>query len=333
MFVVMVLLASLSLSQPMVHSGMLQPIDLHQQGTRFFMKSIDQLESSGGQVFLRSISTLEVIEIDAAGKVLNLLGRSGSGPGEWGSQGVIAITLYKHELWGYGLHSHLLNGYENNRLFKSIDISAVRPSRHHATSNVFGISEHHIVLPSSLGQRYLAEVYDKNGNHLGHAGELGEDNSAALQQNPFANDTMWLAFEHKWFAVFKFLPLIAIYDRQFELEGYLNLNHPWIHEAYATIIESSESHSQPPLFSDVKIYKRRLYAMCRGRLVGFNLKTGGVETMVEFIGKGADFGVVANKPLSLQYFCFLADGTLLLAHPMLLWNHDLWKVNLPIFAE
>ena len=241
----------------------------------------------------------------------------------------MAIALGDGELWGYGTHNRTMNGYRNQVFTGGFSIDKVTPGLFGTTSNTFGVSQKHLVVPSPFRTSFLAEIFSKTGESLGPLGEPLETNPEILKRNPVVNDTLWQHHGNSWLALFKFFPVLAVFDRNFQPVTQIGLNDPWIDTGFKKLISEGFDSSIPPLFSDFKIFENRIYLMCRGKLLQLDAKTGETLSRTTFFGEGLDFGKVAGEPLSFPFFTFLADGSLVLAHPMLLWNHDLWTTKPP----
>ena len=81
-----------------------------------------------------------------------------------------------------------------------------------------------------------------------------------------------------------------------------------------------------PLFTDAKIHKGDLYLMSGGQLHRIDPESGKLKSVTAFYGTGPDFAQVTLPNVTVFFFAFLDDGRLFLAHPAMLWNHDLWSV-------
>lgn len=304
----------------------IQPLDMESKGHLFPLRAIHQLETDGERLFVRSMQDARVLVLNKRGQILFEMGRKGNGPGEWGSTGIQAMALSENELWGFGTHRMRVNTFRDGQFQGSFDISELRPGHQGATSNVFGISQTHIAVPSAFQTDYLAIVYSKAGTRLGKVGTPLVEEKDLLAEQPFANDTMWIYAKDHWYALFKFYPVIAVFDKYFKKQSFFNLDHPFISQAFGFISEDHGPDIILPLFSDVKFFANHLYLMCMNGMLQLDLNTLEVTSLTRFIGKGPHFGEAEGKPLTLPFFSFLNDGTLVLAHPMALWQHDLWTV-------
>ena len=84
-----------------------------------------------------------------------------------------------------------------------------------------------------------------------------------------------------------------------------------------------------PIFSDAKIFEGDLFLMTKGHLHRVDLDTHKLKSITTFYGTGPDFAEVAAPNVTVYFFAFLEDGLLVVAHPAMLWNHDLWTASLP----
>ncbi len=70
--------------------------------------------------------------------------------------------------------------------------------------------------------------------------------------------------------------------------------------------------------------------MCLGgRLYQVALPSGEVKSVTSFYGKGKDFADLPSATVNMFFFDISDSGKLIVAHPAMLWNHDLWTVDLP----
>jgi len=308
----------------------LQPLDFQKQEA--YLSSINQLETDGKRIVVRSLRETEVVVIDRQGKILDKLGGKGGGPAEFGEYGVLAVAASNGLMFGIDAERKNVRLFEGSQFIDSFHLNSYNLGSGAMTSNAFAFSESEVVIPSHPGTGSLAAVYDFNGRLLRHFGDFPQQTlDLGLRLNA-VNDTFWLFGGDRWYSVHKYLPLVTIYDRDFKIIKQFPV-HSGVLDALAQEVEEFEPNPQhatsPPIISDVKLHNGKLYLMARGCLHRVEPKSGKVEGMAWFYGEGADFAGVTTPNVALFFFTILDDGEFVLGHPGMMWNHDLWKARVP----
>ncbi len=196
-------------------------------------------------------------------------------------------------------------------------------------ANGFGFGDDRIVIPTVRKTEYLAVVHAPDGRVLATPGQPKKVPEDLKWPDEGFNATLWTKDGPFWYALFKFSPTIMKFDQAF---------HPLAGDAindcekrlYQPSNEDMEKFRRlPPHFSDFKAFRGNLYVMCLGVLYRIDASSGKTTGEYHFFGRGASFAEVPKgMRLTLPHFVILDDGTLILSHPALLWDHDLWIADL-----
>lgn len=307
----------------------LQPLDFQGDLVDHYIPTISQIESNGTHLFIRSSRHTSILVLDREGRMVETLGGRGEHPMEFGFSGVLAIAVNGKDLWGLDMGRararHFHEGtYQNSFRLKSFNTLFTMP-----TSNVFAFSETQVVIPANARDQGLANVYSYNGDLLGTAGELLPFPEELTRNVIAMNDAFWLRNGGQWFSIHKFYPIVTTYDDNFQTINQYEIHTPYTSQRLDGIrnFQKTERVNVPNVvFTDAKFHKGDLYLMCMGRLHRIQTATGKVKSITAFYGTGPDFGEVAGKSIYINFFCFLDNGRLIIAHPQMMWNHDLWYV-------
>jgi hypothetical protein len=311
----------------------IQPLDFQQsKDENFFMANIGQIETDGPLVYLRSIRELEVSVMTPEGHLARRFGGNGGFSSEFGVNGVLAISVRDGVCLAIDAEQRLVRRFEEGRFQFAFRLHAYNVFATMPSSNSFAFSNQHIVIPTAPATGHLASVYGHDGVFRKFAGSLIPFDEDLMQIIPGINDTYWLFQGDQFYSIHKFYPIISTYDTAFERTNQFHLSTPAI-EAYLEVFLSFtplEPGSVPgPLFTDAKIYGGQLYLMSQGVLHQISLEDGTLESQTRFFGTGKDFAHLEDPHVNLYFFAFLPDGRLVLGHPAMLWNHDLWTAQLP----
>jgi len=189
-----------------------------------------------------------------------------------------------------------------------------------------------VVVPTHPSSKHLAAVYGYDGKVRRYVGDIVPIDRKRLRKNPALNDTLWRRSGDRWYCLFKFRPYLLVFDGDFNQVAEFRLTGPEIEhrEEEFRKYEPKGKFSLPPNhFTDMKFFDGKLFVMAELALYQIDPATGDTLNRTYFIGRGEGFGEIEGHPLALMHFAFLDDGTLVLGHPAVPWNHDLWKVRLP----
>ncbi len=308
----------------------LQPLDIRYDGpVSFGLRSISQIESNGTHLFLRSKRDNEIVVITPEGKPVQVIGGSGAHPGEF-DYGVLAMALHGHHLWAVDMgrnrvRRYLDGVYENS--FKPVSYNTYIGL---PTSNAFAVSDRELVLPASPKTGALATVYRFDGTPIENVGETFPFADELTHRIPGINDTFWLREGRSWYSIHKFVPIVTRYDENFQVTQQFQVHSRIIEEVLDKVytFHPPRKGSIPiPSITDVKIHDDHIYLMVAGRLHKVDLTSGEVKSITSFYGTGPDFAEVTGSQVALFFFAFLKNGKLVLAHPTMMWHHELWTVD------
>ncbi len=320
------------------HKVFIQPMDFQDDAEpRSFTSEIMQIEARGERLLIRSLSG-RLIEIDRHGRYTSTIG-----PAEVGDEGYQQLSGFA--VWGDRIAA--LNTDKSVFLFDKDEFhsqfNAKRFAAYYAfpmlNANRFGFDGARVILPAPRQTGWAAQVYDGDGRLLEGFGEPPSFEDALIRANPAVGASFWTWDGALWHCLFKFKPILRQYDADLNLVAELELASDEIAECEAglsrlTPQQRARKHAIPPHFTDFKIFRGRLYAMCRGALLQIDADTGKTLQSWRFFGNGPDFEhMPPGQRLTLPLFAFLPDGKLILAHPALMWNHDLWRADIFSPAE
>lgn len=199
-----------------------------------------------------------------------------------------------------------------------------------------GFSGNRIVLPALPKTRQLAIVHDSDGLVLQKIASPLSFHEHLDWPTEELQTTLWVKEGPFWYAVFKYRLVILKYDDQFQLLRQFDVVGDEVNECEARLYSPRKEDRQkfqqlPPHFTDVRVIGKHIYLMCRGALYQIDSHSGETMNKYFFFGTGEDFAQIPpGMRLTLPSFVILNDGTLILAHPAMLWNHDLWIADLKL---
>ena len=318
-----------------IHRIKVQPLDFQNEavypGREFYLNHISHISTDGKRLYLSSDQNHQAVVIDLDGNVLYTLGKEGSGPGEF-NQGIAGLAVRGDTVWvldgGWRhIHRFVRGTFQTSLRLKS------RYVVHFLGANIFDFREEEVVVPCSARTKGLAMVYQEKKKPV----VVGE----AILSNEFLtgiNDTMWRYHNGKWYCLFKFFPMINVFDHRFTLIE----SHQFDYVDYPAYQEVSEKDTSkrfthfPPLFSDFQIYQDFLYVLSfsiselESTLNKIDLQQPKVTARAVFRGEGPDFAnVPPPKILAFDKFAILDNGTVVLSSNSIAWSHDLWTAKVP----
>lgn len=314
------------------HRLNIEPLDFQTDQTEFYIPGIDQLEGGNNKIYLRGTKHPEIVVITPAGEILQRIGGKGGHPAEFGDIGVIAMAVEGNRIWGIDTQLKGIRLFVDGRLQTFFALESFNPFYHLPTSNVFAASRETVVLPAHPSSGFLAKAYAHDGKHIKNVGDLLPFEKKLTRLVPGINDTFWLADGRFYYSIHKFFSHVFQYDHDFEVVNQFTPTTPAIAKLVEDVVNfmPNERFSTPtPVFTDAKLHRGKLWLMGGGKLHRLNLKNGEMEAIFSFYGKGPEFGD-GNHPVSLFSFAFFGKNKLVLAHPAMLWDHDLWTAQLPL---
>lgn len=289
--------------------------------------------ASGGVLYVSSPQDGYMAVMDPSGKVHKKLGRRGDGPGEFRS-GLIGLSAYGGSVFAFAraapdrlLHFKNLT-FENELTIESHNLSLAG-----LNTNRFGVSADHVVMPAHPATGALAFAYSRTDETHRPVGDLmyNRTDQGMLAKNPAVNDTNWTFADGQWLALFRYLPLIQVFDASFNQTSAIQLEHPrlrWCENFLADAKPLSLAFPRP-LFHDMAYRDGYLYLLAPATLFRVSLAAGAIDRIYTFYGAGPAF---ENHDADMQlHFKFIAmlPGNEVLLGPGFIWDHDVWKVRLP----
>jgi len=307
----------------------LKPLDIE---GGLHLPSIDQIESDGQRLYLRSMQGVEILVVSPEGKQLKAIGGRGGHPGELGEVGAIAMSVQGNRLWAVDTEGKRARLYVEGRYETSFPLKEWLFRIGDATTNAFAFSDDRVLLPAPPNASYLGAALNFDGATVKRVGEVPPFATDILDNPERVNAVYWLRHEEAWWSVHKFMPIATRYGKDFRQTDLFQLASPIVDDMFDRVaaFEPTPHRASPtPVFTDTKIFRNRLYVMSGGRLHQIDMATGKTMAIASFYGTGPDFAQVTLPQVTLFSFAFLDDGSLVLAHPAMLWNHDLWRVEPP----
>ncbi len=323
---------TVSLYSQEAYRVLLQPLDFQEGREEFYLSGIDQIESDGAHLYLRSLRETEIIVITPEGHLVNKFGGKGGHPSEFGDFGVLAMALRDNQLWAIDSERERVRRFVDGIYEHSFRLTSYNVFFANATANVFAFSEDLVVVPADPNTKHLAAVHRFDGTLVKHVGDHLPFTEDLARRVPGIHDTFWLYQNGSWFSIHKFLAVVTRYDADFKRVNQFQVESVSIRERLNHIQDftSNDKFNVPgALITDVKIHHGDLYLMSGGYLHRVDLQDGTVKSITAFYGTGTEFEEVGPSNVTLFFFAFLDSDKLVLAHPAMLWDHDLWTVNLP----
>ena len=148
----------------------LHPLDFQANLADDFLPSIDQIESNGHHIYVRSIRYPKVAVIDRHGRSIRMIGGSGGHPSEFRT-GIMAMALKGESLWLVD------NQLERARLFQSgifrtsFRLDSFNKAYAMPNANAFAFTEKVVMIPAHPDTGHLAAAMSYNGNLIQRTGE------------------------------------------------------------------------------------------------------------------------------------------------------------------
>jgi hypothetical protein len=312
----------------------LQPLDFQSAADGdFHLTGISQIESEGNRIYLRSSREPEIIVISPEGRLIQKIGGKGDHPAEFGHTGVLAMAVKDSLLWGIDIGRGHVRRFENGKYQESFRLASYKYSYAAVSSNLFAFSGDQIVIPNHPFTKGLATVYNAKGEIIREVGEPLPFFEELEQRIPGINDTLWDFDGKHWYSIHQFAPVVTVYTKDFQLKHQHQIESPVLTEAFVGMQEfhATENYNRPsPIINDAKMHNDKMYLMSQGCLHQIDPETGRVERLITFYGSGKDFAETTGSNVTLFFFAFLDNGRIVLGHPAMLWNHDLWLADLSI---
>jgi len=309
-----------------------QPLDFQDDAfPETYAQSVLQLESDGTSIFIRT-ENAHILQIDRQGQVLGVYHLPEEGPKHAMRIRTFAIHGERLALVNQRRRIYLMENHDVVSSFLSMEFE-FEDFYPVANAMGFGFDGERLVIPSQAKSQ-LAVVLDAEGKLEKSAGKAVAFADDLKWDTSYFNATFWAKQGEYWYCLFKFKRALRVYDESFRLVRELELASDEIFQSDRELYEPAKEHRQKvrvpiPHFSDFKVKGDVAYILCRGALLAIDLKSGELLQSYHFYGKGEDFAdVPEGQRLNMMEVVILDDGHAVLAHPALLWRHDLWLVKL-----
>ena len=309
----------------------LQPFDFQDRVETLSFSRIDQVSTDGRYLYITSVKSTEVAVLDASGQLVKVFGGRGGHPSELGDTGVYAFCVAGNDTWAIDTNSSRARRFEQGSYLDSFSLKTTNLNDALPGATLIAASEEELVLPIRGENDVLARVFDLKGALKQEIGSPLIFDNGTSTFIPGINDTVWLQHGDSWYSIHRFVPVITRYDRDFEITGMVRFRNRtteqmerWLEE----FVPSDKFSTPPPMITDAQFHRDSLYVLCGKELLKLDEETGVIQASYGFQGEGPDFGPASGQQLMLFSFAILGNRVFL-AHPALLWNHDMWFVDLP----
>jgi len=304
----------------------LSPLDFSDEdNAKTLFSGLGQLESDGQRLYVADQKTPHVLVIDRTGRFVRAIGRAGSGPEGLG-RGVFSFAQEDGHLWLTDWQRQALHFYQGDEHIARFPLP--RTWMLSGAANPFAISLEKGVLvfqaPPETGA--MGSVYDFHGTLLRHIGPLPEFDPETVLAHPWIHSTLWVRGNQHWYALFTSIPTIVVFDDALEEVDRFHLKGPEItytEERFEHHLQThpnkrgSRSFKTPPLhFTDFKWYDGHLYTLSRGTLYQIDPTTGKTRSRTRF--------TTPEGETVFFYVTFMDHRTIVLGHPVMVRDHDLW---------
>ncbi|MDJ0836338.1 MAG: 6-bladed beta-propeller [Acidobacteriota bacterium] len=314
-----------------IHKVVIQPFPFEdEQNPETFIQKLRQVDAAGGLIYIRDRMDPRILVINRRGKFVRRIGRPGPGPGELGRQS-ISIGVRDYGLWAVHGNMNSLLYYENGELLHRFRIQNYnRQGGLHRNPKTLAFTRDAVVIPVEADYQVMAAVYGYDGEVKRFIPTAFSDQQL-YRQNPAVNDAYWAEADETWYCLFKYQPLLMVFDRNFQVIAQHQLEGEEIDlhvEQYRNHRRKNKFDIPPPLFYDFKVFNGMVYTLCRGMLYRINPRTGKTLSRAGFFGKGPRFKTIPGR-LWLYYFAFPDEDTVLLGAVNDSWSHWLWQADTP----
>jgi len=314
------------------HDITVSPLDFsNESNPKTFFHGLNQIESDGERIYVSDNTTPHVLVIDKDGTFLAALGEPGEGPKGLG-RGVFSIAVDAGHIWASDWQRKTLHFYDLEGHLARFDVPRTRQMTLTANPFAFSLEKGELVFQANPRTRKMGSVFDFDGNHLRDLGDLPPINRELFLAHPFVHQTMWVRGETRWYAIFKSFPTIVVFDHDFEEVNRFHLEGPEINYFQDRFEKHLKNHdnrpgrkgfrTSPPFFTDFKWFQGKLYTLSHGTLYQIDPEKGKILSRTRFR--------TPEGPTNFVFVTFLADQTVILGHPVMIRDHDMWKAeNIP----
>ena len=288
---------------------------------------ISQIEIDNDQLYIRGLNATRIKVFNRDLSFAYSIGTRGQGPGEFHSS-ITAFSVFKGTVWAFegGEKAICFRGPD---LHTEIPLRGIQISTGRSSTGAFACDSDLVLVHAHPKTRKLGVAYAYDGEVIQGVGEIFPVDRDMLLQNPATNDTMWVKGGNHWFAVFEYHPLIQKFDAQLNLVAEYTFDVPAAQEWFSRRDDfiNKERFSLPPeMNTDIAYFNEKLWLICYGALIKINPKSGQLEGIWHFFGRGPGFE--GTSRLNLYTFDFFDDGQIALGSISDIWGSILWTTNL-----
>jgi len=297
--------------------------DVDQPKTLF--SGLGQLESDGSKLYVADQKTPHVLVIDRKGRTLDAIGAPGNGPEGLG-RGVFSFALEREHLWVSDWQRKALHHYKGTEHLARFEIPRTTIMSGEANPFAFSRKQGLVLFQAPFRSGHMASLYDFQGNFLRYVGPLPEFDFETRLAHPFIHSSLWVRGEQRWYALFKSMPTIIVFDNGFEEVDRFHLEGPEITYLQERFEHHRDNHpnqrgkrnfkTPPAHFTDFKYHDGQLFTLSHGTLYQIDASTGKVLSRSRF--------TTPEGPATFFYVTFLNKRTIVLGHPIMVRDHDLW---------
>lgn len=290
---------------------------------------INQLQTDGEFIYVNPLNEPWILKLNMDGTFVCALGGPGRGPQELGSYGPTAIAVHGNEIMVLDSAKKTMHRFRDCAHAGTFPLPRYQIHRPSRSASPFVFDDRGILIQTSPRNRALAAHYSQDGELWHYVGEIFPIDVTVLRELPDLNDTLWAADDSFYYCVFKYRPIMRVFDRNFELVNTFRLDGPEIRKLEQNRQEPLPKYlsQRPPLFTDFQEHGPHLYGIIDGALYQFEKTTGKTTAIGRFYGEGPHFenlDINRDMPLKLIHFCITPSGLVILSEGVFLWDHDLW---------
>jgi len=309
-----------------------QPLDFsNEENPATHFGGISQIESDGSRLFISNNQVPHILVVDSEGNYLGKIGEGGQGPRGLG-MGPFSFSVRDGFVWASDWQRKALHLYQGESHLTRFEVPRTLQLTLATNPFAFSLETSEILFQAHPGTGFMGAVYDFDGNHLRDVGILPEFDYETKLAHPWIHQTMWVRGGNHWFALFKSLPTLVVFDAGFNVINRFHLTGPEIDYSLELFEEHLRSHpnkpgkrgfkTPPPLFTDFKYHHGKVYTMSRGTLYQIDPGDGKILSRSRFS--------IPEGRTTFFYLTFLDDRTIVLGHPAMPTDHDLWKgIDIP----
>ncbi len=308
---------------------------------------ISQIESTGQTLLIRDRTRPLIYQFDSNGAWIRTFGEKGQGPGELGYAGTSALAFSNPELWVF--HGTRLSIFLNGVYEKGHHLGKYFRVAHGYSSNTLAAYRGGIITSLEQGDGSLAGYVIQWEQGEPGFRKFAEWNPAEILKKKFLDDSaMWASDEEGIYQLFLFRAQVEAYDLNLERVKRMTFSGPEIELCDRNIEKYQPGKHQAPMphFSDLQVFGKSLFMMCRNALYQVSKTTGEVQRIhyfkneemkkvpitEDFLAKyinPQDYSFMSfmRMGINFPFFRILQNGTLVLTSVGENFGHLLWQVK------